>query len=97
MIEYTIIMPTEQDTYDRAHRLPYISSELLAIDSELIYKEFFKEGENETSNQYWKELLTFLDGEAATNEILMGYFEKVVTNLYSGNKKRVRTKNNIDH
>ena len=41
-------------------------------------------------NQYWKELLTFLDGDAAQNEILMGYFEKVVSNLYLGNKQRVR-------
>ena len=46
MIVYTIVMPSEQDTYDRAHRLPYISSELLAIDSDLIYKEFFREEEN---------------------------------------------------
>jgi hypothetical protein len=67
-------MPTEEDSYDRKHRLPYISSELLAIDSDLIYNEFFREAENEVENQYWKELLTFLDSEAASNEILMGYF-----------------------
>lgn len=31
-------MPDEKDGHDRCHKLPYISSELLAIDSELIYQ-----------------------------------------------------------
>lgn len=82
-------MPQEHQGHDRCHRLPYISSELLAIDSDLIYCEFFKEGEKEENNQFWKLLLAFLDSTTADNEILMGYFEKVINNLYSGNKMKV--------
>ena len=37
LINYTIILPKITDDYDRMNRLPYISSELLAIDSHLIY------------------------------------------------------------
>lgn len=47
LIDYTITLPKEEDGHDRCHKLPYISSELLAIDSELIYTEFFPEGQNE--------------------------------------------------
>lgn len=36
-----------------------------------------------------------MDGEAAHNEILMGYFEKVVSNLYNGNKQK--TTNVVAH
>jgi hypothetical protein len=34
-------MPLESDGYDRCYKLPYISSELLAIDSDIIYTAFF--------------------------------------------------------
>jgi hypothetical protein len=65
-------MPLSTDGYDRGHKLPYISSELLAIDSDIIYGEFFKEGEGE--NCYWAQLLNFLVTPAAESEILSGYF-----------------------
>jgi hypothetical protein len=26
LIEYTVVMPLESDSYDRGHKLPYISS-----------------------------------------------------------------------
>jgi len=51
--------------------------------------EFFKEGVPEEENKFWKQLLCFLDSSAAQNEILMGYFEKVINNLYNGNKAKV--------
>ena len=37
LINYTIVMPTPEQGHDRCFKLPYISSELLAIDSDLIY------------------------------------------------------------
>lgn len=50
MIQNATIMPLESDGYDRCHRLPYISSELLALDSDLIFKEFFSEEQNVVDN-----------------------------------------------
>jgi len=47
---------------------------LLAIDSNLIYGEFFREESDEKDNQYWVKLLSFVEGAAASNEVLMGYF-----------------------
>lgn len=80
-------MPVLEDGYDRCHKLPYISSEILAIDSDIMFSPFFvKEGDN----QFWAELLKFLETPAVDNEILMGYFEKVVTSLYNQNKTTVR-------
>ena len=43
LIKYTTEMPKQQEGYDRCHRLPYISSEMLAIDSEMFYRAFFGE------------------------------------------------------
>ena len=82
-------MPTKNDTFDRAHRLPYISSELLALDSLMIHGEFFREDVKENENGNWTKLIIFLDSEAAQNEVMMGYFEKILTNLYNGNKSKV--------
>lgn len=67
LISYTIVMPQESEGYDRGHKLPYISSELLAIDSDLIYAEFFSNDSPEAQNLYWLQFLTFLDGSAADN------------------------------
>lgn len=58
-------MPRETDSYDRGHKLPYISSELLAIDSELIYEEFFRSDLPEDANPFWQQLLHFLETAAA--------------------------------
>jgi hypothetical protein len=46
----------------------------LAIDSDLIYSEFFREEVDEKGNKYWVKLLSFLESAAASNEVLMGYF-----------------------
>ena len=82
-------MPKETDSYERGHKLPFISSELLAIDSDFIYREFFKSDIPEEANPFWLQLIGFLETNAASNEILMGYFEKVINNLYNGNKQKV--------
>lgn len=58
-------MPLSTDTHDRAHKLPYISSELLALSSPLIHEEFFKEGVAEGDNPNWQRLVGFLDTPAA--------------------------------
>lgn len=58
-------MPLPTDSYDRGHKLPYISSELLAIDSELIYAEFFPNDQSEEANPYWLKLIHFLETSAA--------------------------------
>ena len=50
MIQYVIIMPNSQDSHDRCYRLPYISSELLALNSDLIYSEFFQPEVKEEDN-----------------------------------------------
>ena len=43
----------------------------------------------EEDNEYWRQFVGFLDDKAAHNEILTGYFEKVINNLYNGNKIKV--------
>jgi hypothetical protein len=58
-------MPLPTDSYDRGHKLPYISSELLAIDSELIYGEFFRSDLSEEANPFWQQLIHFLETAAA--------------------------------
>ena len=63
-------MPALTDGHDRCHKLPYISSEILALNSELIYSEFFPH----CDSPFWEQLLAFLDSPAAENEVLMGYF-----------------------
>lgn len=41
LVRYVTVMPREDEGYDRCHRLPYISSEMLAIDSQIFYEVFF--------------------------------------------------------
>ena len=67
-------MPSHSDGHDRCHKLPYISSEILALNSELIYMEFFRNDQPPADNPFWAQLLAFLDSPAAENEVLMGYF-----------------------
>lgn len=43
----------------------------------------------EEDNEYWGQFIGFLDDKTAHNEILTGYFEKVINNLYNGNKTKV--------
>jgi hypothetical protein len=36
-------MPTEEDTHNRAHKFPFITSEILSSDVPAIFDMFFKE------------------------------------------------------
>jgi hypothetical protein len=82
-------MPYPAQGHARCHQLPYISSELLALDSALILEEFFKESVEDADNEWWKQLVRFLETEAAENEVLMGYFQKVFANLQNARPPRV--------
>lgn len=44
LIEYITVMPSENDTPNRKYRYPYVSSEMLGIDSPLIYDALLPEG-----------------------------------------------------
>lgn len=83
-------MPDPAQGHARCHHLPYISSELLALDSPLILEEFFREGVEDADNDWWRQLVRFLQTEAAENEVLMGYFQKVFANLQNARAARVR-------
>ena len=41
MLEYVVSMPLEEDPPLRKFKLPYVSGEVLAIESLLIYEAFF--------------------------------------------------------
>jgi hypothetical protein len=76
--------------------LPYVSSEVLAIDNEVIYGEFFKNNPIDEKSMcsftidnekdYFKELIGIFSSKAVDNEILMGYFTKIIQNLYKCKK-----------
>lgn len=85
LVKYVTVMPKEEEGYDRCHRLPYISSEMLAIDSQIFYDAFFSQKEGKQT-QYLSKLYAFLNSNAVANELLLGYFEKVTNNLYKGRK-----------
>ncbi len=53
-------MPKENDSEDRIKKLPYVSSELLAIDNEIVSKSLL-EGEK----NYFADLMKIFDTEAA--------------------------------
>jgi len=41
MLDYVVSMPNEEDSSLRKFKLPYVSGEVLAIESSLIYEAFF--------------------------------------------------------
>lgn len=41
MLEYVTVMPLDSDSPLRKFKLPYVSGEVLAIESNLIYEAFF--------------------------------------------------------
>jgi len=41
MLEYIVSMPSEEDSPLRKFKLPYVSGEVLAIESSLVYEAFF--------------------------------------------------------
>lgn len=45
-------MPTEEQGYDRCHKLPYISSEMLAIDNNFFHSAFFPESKEDKHLQH---------------------------------------------
>lgn len=79
-------MPKENDSENRKYRYPYVSSEMLGIESPLIYNALLPEGK---PSPQLKKLFNFLETSDADNEMLMGYFENVVKNLYKGRKVEV--------
>lgn len=56
-MEYTIVLPLESDPEDRVRKLPYVSSEVLAIDNEVVYKAFF----DWDKKDYFAELVKIFD------------------------------------
>lgn len=48
LIEFVITMPDPAKGHsdDRCFKLPYMSSEMLAVNSNIFYDAFFKEGES---------------------------------------------------
>jgi hypothetical protein len=61
-MEYTIVLPKETDGEDRVRKLPYVSSEVLAIDSETVYRAFF-----DWPKDYFSELVGLFKTEAKDN------------------------------
>jgi len=51
------VLPLESDEEDRVRKLPYVSSEVLAIDNEVVYKAFF----DWDKKDYFAELVKIFD------------------------------------
>ena len=80
-------MPTEEQGSDRCYKLPYMSSEMLAIDNKIFYDAFFPSESEKTASIHLENLFKFLKNkEAIENPLLLGYFSKVTSNLYKGKK-----------
>ena len=45
MLVFILKMPTEEDTHNRAHKFPFIASEIFSSDCPIIFEMFFSEPE----------------------------------------------------
>jgi hypothetical protein len=94
-------MPQETDSPLRKFKLPFMSGEVLAIESVLIYEAFFGieddsgEEDTETTHQLAEpahhnldRLLSYFK-QAELNPLLVGYCEKVFNNLFHRRRTKV--------
>jgi hypothetical protein len=41
MVSYIIEMPTLEDSHNRAHKFPFVTSEVFSGEADVIFKHFF--------------------------------------------------------
>lgn len=50
LLEYIIKVPSEEDSHDRAHKLPFMISDILAQENNSLLEVFFNEEEEECTS-----------------------------------------------
>eukprot|EP00967_Tisochrysis_lutea_P057918 scaffold73494_cov35-Tisochrysis_lutea.AAC.4 len=78
MIDYVVDMPKESDSEARRFKFPYVSSEVLCCDLQMIRDVIFAQP------HLVEKLLSILQQEPPLMPVLVGYMSKVVVALFKG-------------
>lgn len=91
MICYTIVEPPSDCNQLRAYKYPFASSEVLSISTPAILDLFFQTEDDMPQYELIDLLFSYVNVPQTTdlNEILSGYFKKIVLNLISGKPREM--------